>query len=263
MEAESGAAAFPSFCTSFCGVFGNELRESVAAAGAIIGMFEVETEVAPGVFTFDAPSREAFSVTGTICVPDVELLCRLASGLVSLDGDGLGVSKLFTARSNESLPFKPESGLGVGICISAAPVVPKVCAIGLAAITLRTEEANEMPDVAEANVELAAGVGFSLVPVVFKVPAVGLAVLTFRTEGADETSDVAETSVGVGARGALGPKEALPFELGSETAAGVCFSIPAVVAKVPPALPALDVTFMPFAVDRDVALDELSVLGDI
>lgn len=63
LEAEPGAVTSSAFFT-------------VAEAGAVLGTFEVETEVVPRVSTFEAPSREAASVAGTVCVPDVELLCR-------------------------------------------------------------------------------------------------------------------------------------------------------------------------------------------
>lgn len=184
--------------------------------------------------------------------------------------------------------------------MSAVDVVPKALASWLAEITFRTEEGNEMPAVADTNVERPFGVCFSLLPVASKAPAVGFAVLTFRTEGANGMPDVAEANVGIGAGGAAGPKEACPFELGREPAAGVCLSVFAVVAKVPPTLlsailfgtkgaggtPSVadanvevgtggaaevtaafsedrDLPFILSAVDTDVALDELSVLGDI
>lgn len=154
----------------------------------------------PGVSIFGVASPAEDLLTKPICGPAVvALLCALAIVFAGFAGEGLGVSTPCSARPNEALPFTPESELAVKVCFSLVCLVPKEPASWLAAITFRTKETNETPDVAEADVELAVGICFLLVSVLPKVPTVGLAGIKFRTGGANETPDVVETTAGVGA----------------------------------------------------------------
>lgn len=121
------------------------------------GTFALEPEVEPGAFAIGAESRKAALATKGAPAMDVELSCTLAIVFVGFSDNCRGVSTAFSARINGALSFMPERELPVGVCFSLVPAVPEVPASRLAAITFRTEEANGMPDAAEANVGMGTG----------------------------------------------------------------------------------------------------------